>query len=390
MTRRRFSTGKHVGSYSGGVLAGSYASAARRTESMGPMRVVVTIQHPAHVHFYRHAIADLEREGHEVRVFVRENEVAVDLLETYGVDHTVLVGESDSLASLARTQFTYERLLYRHAKPFDPDVLTCIGGVAVAHVASLLGAKSVAFTDTEHATIVNALTAPFADVICTPECFGYDIGPKQRRYPGYHELAYLHPDRFDPDPSVLADAGFGPDDRFVVLRVSSWDSSHDVGQGGFSNVSDVVERIEATGARVVVTSEVPLPADLEDRRMTVAPHRIHDLLAYADCFVGEGATMAAESAVLGTPAVYVNSLSMGYTDELDWKYGLLSNFQGPDRHERGLERAVSILDGSLTADWDARRERLLADRIDVTGFVVDTLLDVGREESVDPISIPVP
>ncbi|WP_331235578.1 DUF354 domain-containing protein [Natronorarus salvus] len=354
------------------------------------MRVIVTIQHPAHVHFYRHAIDEFEREGHEVRVLVRENEVAVDLLETYGIEYTVLVGEITSLASLARTQFTYERLIYRHAKRFDPDVLTCIGGVSVAHAAALVGAKSVAFTDTEHATIVNTLTAPFADVICTPECFGYDIGQKQRRYPGYHELAYLHPDRFEPDPGVLADAGFDPEERFVVLRVSSWDSSHDVGQGGFSNVREVVERIEDTGARVVVTSEIPLPAELSDRRMSVAPHRAHDLLAYADCFVGEGATMAAESAVLGTPAVYVNTLSMGYTDELDWKYGLLSNFQGPDRHERGLERAVSILDGSLTADWSARRDRLLGDRIDVTGFVVDTLLEVGEEESVKPISIPVP
>ncbi len=36
------------------------------------------------------------------------------------------------------------------------------------------------------------------------------------------------------------------------------------------------------------------------------------LLAYATLFIGEGATMASECAVLGTPAIYVNSLQLGY------------------------------------------------------------------------------
>jgi len=77
------------------------------------------------------------------------------------------------------------------------------------------------------------------------------------------------------------------------MRLSSWDSSHDVGQGGFDDPVDVVERLEDAGATVLLTSEVDLPAELESHRYALAPDRMHDLLAYADCFVGEGATMAA-------------------------------------------------------------------------------------------------
>ncbi|WP_276257073.1 DUF354 domain-containing protein [Halomontanus rarus] len=336
------------------------------------MRVVVTIQHPGHVHFFKHAISELEARGHEVHVFARENEVAVELLEEYGIDHEVLAGESDSLLSLAAVQATYETRLLARARRIQPDVIAAIGGVAAAHVATVVGARSVVFYDTEHATLIKTLAYPFADELYTPECYRESIGSKQARYPGYHELAYLHPDRFDPDPSVLEEAGIDPEETLAVVRFSGWDSSHDMGQGGFDDPEAVVERLEDAGARVLLTSEVDLPDSLEPYRLTTEPHRMHDLLAYADVFVGEGATTAAEAALLGTPAVYVNTLTMGYTDDLEER-GLLFGFDGPDRHERGLERALSILEDEQDARWIWNRERLLLSMVDVTDVVVEAL-----------------
>lgn len=332
------------------------------------MRVLVTIQHPAHVHFYKHVIDELETEGHDVRVVARENEVAVDLLAHYGIDHAVLAGSADSLAKLAAVQVAYEARLYRHARRVDPDVVTGIGGVAAAHVARLVGAESVVFTDTEHATLINRLAHPVADVVATPACYGRDVGDNHVRYPGYHELAYLHPERFTPDEGVLDGLDVSPADRIAVVRVSSWDSSHDVGAGGFDDVGDAVARLEDAGARVFVTSEVPLPDELERCRLPIAPHRIHHLLAQADLFVGEGATMAAESAVLGTPAVYVNSLSMGYVEDLA-EYGLLWHFDGPDRHAAAMDRALSILSAGGGDRFEARRARLLAENDDTTNVI---------------------
>ncbi|QLK25814.1 DUF354 domain-containing protein [Natrinema zhouii] len=355
------------------------------------MRVIVTIQHPGHVHFFKHAIRELQSKGHELHVFARENEVTVELLERAEIDHEVLAGESNSLLSLAAVQATYETRLLRRARRIEPDVITAIGGVAAAHVASVVGAKSVVFYDTEHATIITKLAYPFADVVCTPECYQGDIGSKQLTYPGYHELAYLHPDRFEPDPAVLEDAGLEPEETLVVMRLSSWDSSHDVGQGGFDNPVDVVERLEDTGATVLLTSEVDLPAELESRRYTMAPDRMHDLLAYADCFVGEGATMAAEAAVLGTPAVYVNSLALGYVTELDDEYGLVFSYNGENRHARSLERAISIVEEDDRSTWQRRRDRLLADRIDVTDVIVREVKTAGSGTDPDEsLSVPNP
>ena len=44
-------------------------------------------------------------------------------------------------------------------------------------------------------------------------------------------------------------------------------------------------------ARIVITSEDPLPRDLEKYRSNIPPERMHDALYYASLYAGEGATM---------------------------------------------------------------------------------------------------
>jgi hypothetical protein len=40
------------------------------------MKVLIDIGHPAHVHFFRNAIRELESKGHAVKVTARDKEVA--------------------------------------------------------------------------------------------------------------------------------------------------------------------------------------------------------------------------------------------------------------------------------------------------------------------------
>jgi hypothetical protein len=267
--------------------------------------------------------------------------------------------------------------------------MLAMGEPSVAHISRFRGCGGVIFTDTEHATIQNVLAFPFAKRVCTPDCYWDDIGPQQIRYPGYHELAYLHPNRFTPDPSVLDEAEVADADRLVILRLNAWRAAHDVGDSGLRDVREVIADLEATGADVVVTSEPDLSADLSAYTVDIPLHRMHDLLYYADALVGESATMAAEAAVLGTPAVFVSSSRRGYTDELESTYGLVSTFDGPDRQRRGIERAVEILTDYDDATWAERRQRLLEDKIDTTEFIVRQVYEAGgradlAEERVHP------
>lgn len=340
-------------------------------------RVIVSIQHPAHVHLFRNAIAELTNDGHEVYVFVREKDIAVDLLQRYGISHTVLAGEANSILELGLVELTYEYRLAKATRQIRPDVMVAMGGVGISRPSMVAGANCLVFTDTEHATLQNRLAFPFAHRICTPDCYQGDIGEKQVRYPGYHELAYLHPNRFTPDPSVVNGLGLDIDDKFILLRLVSWDAAHDIGDHGFDDVRDVVEQLESTGARVLITSEADLPDELEPNRVTVPPHEIHHLMYYADLFIGESSTMATESAVLGTPAIFVSSSRRGYTDELEEEYGLVFNYSEADRQQQGLERALSILSDYRGETWVQRREKLLEEKIDTTEFIVQQILELG-------------
>ncbi len=181
------------------------------------VRILLTLQHPAHVHFFKHAYRELRASAHEVAVVARGGPVVAELCEANDIDCRFLSGAADSLLSIAATQLRYEVGMFRFAREFSPDVVAGVGGVAAAHIARLTSARGIVFTDTEHATLSNALAFPFADLICTPSCYLDDPRAKQYRYPGYHDLVYLSPSRFTPDPSVLKTAG-GP--RRAVRRAS--------------------------------------------------------------------------------------------------------------------------------------------------------------------------
>lgn len=348
------------------------------------MRVVITIQHPAHVHFYRHVIDLLTDRGHEVFVFARENDLAVPLLERYDIPHEVLAGPQESLVGLARVQLTYEWRLLRRARAIEPDVMTAVGGVAVSHVSRLVGARSVVFLDNE-GIASHRITVPFADVVATPRRFGEELGDGHRRYDGYHELAYLHPDRFDPSPDRLRAHGVEPEEPYAVLRFRKWDALHDVGEGGLSPAGK--ERLVSTFADagdVFVTSTETLPPSLAAHRLPVPPELIHDLLYFADWYAGDSATMATEAALLATPSLRIQSFADRELDLSNFlelaEYGLVRSTADEDE---GLSIAREwVADPELSTTWRRRRRRLLAEKIDVTPFVADLLVEpeaaVGR------------
>lgn len=335
------------------------------------MKVCFTIQRPPHVHFYRAAISELVEAGHEVSVFVRDSEITTSLLDAYDIDHTTLTnGPNGSVVDLAWTQATFEARLIRQLRRLDPDVVSGVGGVSASHAAAAVGAESVVFTDTEHARLSNALMKPFVDRVYTPDCFHQTFGNGHVRYPGYHELAYLHPNRFTPDSAVLEQTDIDPERPLAVVRLAGWEAAHDVGANGIDDPTVVIERLEAAGAQVRLTSEAPSGTIAPDRELDLPPDQFHDLLAHATLYLGEGATTAAESAVLGTPAIYVNSLRMGYTDELEARYQLLYNCQGSFRRERAIRTAERVLDGSEPTDFVAAREEMLAEKVDTTDVII--------------------
>jgi hypothetical protein len=78
--------------------------------------------------------------------------------------------------------------------------------------------------------------------------------------------------------------------------------------------------------------------------------------------------MASECAMLGTPAIYVNSLEVGYCTEEENKYKLIYGYRNSDGV---LEKARELLNATnIKQEFQIHREKMLSDKIDVTAFMV--------------------
>lgn len=338
------------------------------------MRIIIDIGHPAHVHLFKNLIWNLEKKGHKITIPARDKDVTMLLLKAYKLEYENRGKGYDGFFGKAAGIIETNRRLYKIAKKTKPDLLIGVHNPYIAQVSKLIRKPSIIFTDTEHAKLANKLTFPFATVICTPSCFAKKLGKKQVRYNGYHELAYLHPNYFEPDPSVLNEIGLSTDDKYIILRFVSWSASHDVREHGFDfeTKQRFINELESYGT-VFITSETKLGRKFDKYRIGISPEKIHHLLYYATLYVGEGATMASEAAVLGTPAIYLNTLRLGYLDEQEVKYGLVHNFSNLETAQKhAFEKVLMLLgDNCLKEKWQKRREELLKEKIDVTKWMTE-------------------
>jgi hypothetical protein len=348
------------------------------------MRVLFDVNHPAQVHLFRSAIEELEADGDDVFVTSREKDVTVQLLDEYGIDHRPLSGTGEGTLALLSEWARRELRLLRVARSFDPDVMVSRLNPPVVHVSRLLGCPNLIFMDTKIRstlieTLYHQLTQPFVDVVCTPPGFEDRINADRHHLVDFQELAYLHPRRFTPDPEVLAEHGVDVDEPYFVLRFAGWEAYHDVGNSGFSIEAkrELVSHLSDRGA-VYITSELDLPEEFADYRLPIPPHLAHHLLYYADLFVGDSGTMSSEAAILGTPAIRTSSM-VGADDEnifveLEERYGLLHSFAD---ERRAIETAEELLERSGDDEWARRRARLLRDKNDVAGRMVELIRRTG-------------
>lgn len=335
--------------------------------------ILVDICHPAHAHFFRHPIALWREAGCQVHIAARDKDVALPLMREFGLQGIVLGKAGKGPLSLLRELAMRDLALYRFARRVEAQAITAIGGIFAAHAAWAARIPSVVFYDTEIAMLQNRLTYPLASVVAIPRCYsGWTPATRTVRYPGYHELSYLHPTRFTPDRTRAIAAGLDPERPTYLMRLVAWTANHDFGDAGLppDAVRALVERIGCAG-RVVISSENSLPIDLEPLRFVGKVSDMHHLMAFCSGYFGESATMASECAVLGVPAVYAANSPRGYTDEQESRYGLVRNARNLGTEE--LEQAANWLLDQDAASAKGNRDTLLADSIDVATFVADTV-----------------
>jgi uncharacterized protein len=335
------------------------------------MRILIDILHPAHVHFFRNFHREMVDRGHELRITARDKDRSVELLREYGLPHEMISAQRSG-GGLAVEMAQRTRRLLKVMRAFRPDVMTGIMGPSIAVAGTLRRVPAVVFYDTEFAVQTNWFVYPLAHSVCTPDCYQGRVRGRHVTYPGYHELAYLHPNRFQPDPSRLAQFGLDPEEPYALLRFVSWQAVHDRRERGLSlaQKQNLIDVLRGRGIRVLVSSEVPLPPSLAGMEVKGPVGEIHHLLAHAQLCVGESATMSSEAAVLGVPAVFIATTGRGYTDDQQRRYGLVRHFTD-DQYELAVAEIEKLCSDSPRGFGQAARQQLLREKIDVTGWMVE-------------------
>ena len=337
------------------------------------MNILIDISHPAHVHLLRNAYKTLVEKGNKVLVAVKEIPSAMKLLDLYGIPYVNIGKKDDALGKKGMDQLVFDKRLLKLVRQHHID-LGLGSSINIAHVSKLCKMKSIVLDDDddEAEPLFVKFGHPFADTILTPSAIKRK-STKAVYVDAYHELAYLHPNRFVPDPSVLRDAGVEEGEPYFILRFNAFKAHHDIGAEGLSieNKRRLVERLQARG-KVFITTERNMDDEFKPYQLMVSPDKAHSLMYYATMFVGDSQTMTSEAAVLGTPAVKCNSFAgrLAVPNELEQKYGLCYSFL-PEQQEAFFAKIEELLAmPDLKGEWQLRRQRLLADKIDYTSFLV--------------------
>jgi uncharacterized protein len=336
------------------------------------MRILIDIGHPAHVHLFKNLVHESLKKGNEVLFTIRDKEFERELLKSYRFNFISFGKHYKSLFGKLIGVFKFDLQLLVTSIRFKPDVFLSHGSPYASHIAFITGKPHISLEDTFNFEQIK-LYKPFASAILTADYPHPPVGKYEIRYSGYHELSYLHPNVFRPSETVLLTLNLKPREKFVILRFISWSASHDLGHKGisFDNKLRIVKEFSKL-AKVFISSEKPLPTELEKYHIPIAPEQIHDAIAFSSLMFGESATMTSEAAVLGVPGIYLDNTGRYYTKEQEEKYGLVYNYTESEKDQiSAIEKGIEILSGDeIRKNWQLKRVQLLADKIDVSAFLL--------------------
>ena len=342
------------------------------------MNILVQLSHPAHFHLYKNAIKQWQDKGHQVFVLIKTKDILEDLLKNAGIPYYNIlpVAHRSSKWGILWDMFVRDWRIMRFCRKHKIDLLT--GSTPeVAHVAKLTGRRSVNIGE-DDAHIISTfikVAKPFIDGYLAPvSCEMGLIEPRTVHYPGFQKLAYLHPKRFTADRSVPEKYGIDTKKPYFLIRFAKLNAHHDNGVSGISTeIAQRLVEILSPHGKIYITSERELEPQFEKYRLHINPLDIHHVMAYATLYIGDSQSMAVEAAMLGTPSLrfndFVGAKKIGVMEELEHVYGLTYGISSHEPEQLYSKIEELLAKPNLREEFQTRRQKMLADKIDVTAFL---------------------
>ena len=361
------------------------------------MTVLIEIVHPAHFYYYRDTIANLKRDGHKVIVAIVTKDVLEDVVRQSGVEYVNICpkphkkyGKIGVAYDMVMRDLRMLWLAVRHRV----DIITG-STIETAHIGWLLRKPNINIGEDDAAVVMKYIKKiePYVGVRLTPDCCNNGpIEPKSIHFSGYYKTAYLRSGYFMPDSSVVESYNINDTKPYFIIRFSALNAHHDVGIKGINTeIAERLVKILEPHGQIYITSERPLEPQFEKYRIMINPLDMHHVMAFASLYIGDSQTMAAEAGVLGVPFVRFNDFvgRIGYLRELEDVYELGYGIHAtslaedsPIRRADGseqpsgvealyktVEQLVAMPAEERKATFAARRQKMLADKIDCAKFL---------------------
>ena len=360
------------------------------------MKILVYLGHPAHFYLYKNAIVNWREHGHKVEILIKKKDILQQLLDNQGWAYHNILSEGRKSNKIGMALGVIKRALRQNqfCAQFGPDIMT---GTSVEN--SIIGPLRhipVVNCNEDDAAVVPLyakLSYPGADAILNPVvCHSGKWDTKATKYPSYQELAYLHPNHFTADKTVVEGYGIDTTKPYFVMRFASLKAHHDDGVKGIN--TEIAQRlidILSPHGQIYITSERELEPQFEPYRIRINPLDMHHVMAFASLYLGDSQTMAAEAGVLGTPFVRFNDFvgRIGYLQELEDVYQLGYGVHATPLNEDStirrndgsqqpsgtqalydaVEQLVAMPADARNALYTARREKMLSEKIDYAQYL---------------------
>ena len=336
------------------------------------MNILIDIAHPAHIHNIKNLYFTLI-ENHNIIVACQSIPIVKKLLNSYQIPYIEIGEKGKNIQEKIIKQFSFNHKIKNIVKERAIDL--AIGSSLSVFASRGTKAKSILLDEDDQN--VQPFTAkfisPYADHILSPDALNYENLKNAIYYPGNHELAYLHPNVFTPDPNMLVKYGLNKNDKYFILRFNAFKAHHDIHQYGLNKEQKhiLIDTLSKYG-KVYITTEAELEPEFEEFKMPISPEEMHSFLYYSQMLISDSQTMSVEAAVLGVPSFRCNTFAhrLSVLEELELKYGLTYAYH-PSQFDWMLYRINEFLETpDLKDEWQKRRTRLLQDKIDVTSFWV--------------------
>ncbi len=329
------------------------------------------INHPCQAHLFKHIILYLGNQGHKVDVLAKPSEITDFIFSNCGIEYIQQKPKGISLAGKSLKQLSYTRQLLRLHKQNKYDLGIGVS-VTIPSVSVISGLNSLVLDDDDKKAtpLFAAMAHRSAGTLLRPSSLSFEGNRSNIIYhTSLHELAYLHPDVFTPNPQVLKKQGLHPGDTFFLIRLSALKAHHDIGKKGISRtmMRKLVEMLKKHGRVILLTDESDSEFDTEP--LKINPAEIHHLMAFARLVVSNGQTMCSEAACLGVPSVRITDFAgkISYLEELEHTWNLTFGFN-PAGFQQALEKITEILTTPAQV-FHERQQKLINGKINFNRFL---------------------